>query len=66
MRILTNIVSRLRVTESRLQQKRGGPYVIRRDGVPPDRLETQAGRFLLRKDDTWVLNITIYTLLPIK
>jgi hypothetical protein len=38
------------------------PYVLRQDGVPPGSMQAQEDRFLLRKDDTWVLNITVYTL----
>jgi hypothetical protein len=55
-------ISGLRVAESRIQQKRAGPYVIRQDGIPPGSLEAQEDRFLLRKDGIWVLNITVYTL----
>jgi hypothetical protein len=39
-----------------------GPYVLRQDGVPPDSLDSQEYRFLLRKDLTWVLNLTVFAL----
>jgi len=39
-----------------------GPYVMRQDGVPPGSSRSQEDRFLLRKDGTWVLNITVFTL----
>ena len=39
-----------------------GPYVLRQDGVPPGSLHAREDRFLLRKDGTWVLNVTAFTL----
>ena len=38
-----------------------GPYVIRQVGVPPGS-SSQEDRFLLRKDGTWVLDVTAFTL----
>ena len=39
-------LSILRVAKSRFQQKRAGPYVLHRDGVPPDSLHAREERFL--------------------
>ena len=39
-----------------------GRYVIRQDGVPPGSSSSQEDRFLLRKDGTWVLDVTAFTL----
>ena len=39
-----------------------GPYVIRQVGVPPGSSSSQEDRFLLRKDGTWVLDVTAFTL----
>ena len=55
-------LSRLRVAESQHQQKRARALLIRQDGVPPGSSASQEDRFLLRKDGTWVLNITAFTL----
>ena len=38
------------------------PYVIRQEGLPPDRSSSQEDRFLLRKDGTSALDITAFTL----
>ena len=39
-----------------------GPYVVRQDGVPLGSSSTQEDRFLLRKDGTWILDVTAFTL----
>ena len=62
MRILTNAYQDCELLNLGFNKNGRGPYVIRQDGIPPDSLEAQEDRFLLRKDGTWVLNITVYTL----
>jgi hypothetical protein len=39
-----------------------GPYILRQEGVPPDSVTAEEDRFLLRKDLTWVINLTVFTL----
>ena len=59
MRILTNAYQDCELLNLGFNKNGRGPYVIRQDGIPPG---SQEDRFLLRKDGTWVLNITVYTL----
>src|SRR6516225_5263284 len=62
MRILTNDYNDCALLNLGTNQNGHGPYVIRQDGVPPGSSSSQEDRFLLRKDGTWVLNITAFTL----
>ena len=62
MRILTNDYQDCELLNLATNRNGHGPYVMRQDGVPPDSLRSQEDRFLLRKDGTWVLNITVFTL----
>ena len=62
MRILTNDYNDCALLNLGTNKSGHGPYVIRQDGVPPGSLSSQEDRFLLRKDGTWVLNITAFTL----
>ena len=62
MRILTNDYKDCELLNLGTNKSGHGPYVIRQDGVPPGSLSSQEDRFLLRKDGTWVLNITAFTL----
>lgn len=39
-----------------------GPYALRQTGYPPGSMNLQQDNFLLRKDGTWVLNLTAFTL----
>jgi len=62
MRILTNDYKDCELLNLGTNKSGHGPYVIRQDGVPPGSSSSQEDRFLLRKDGTWVLNITAFTL----
>ena len=62
MRILTNRYRDCELLNLGSNKNGRGPYVLRQDGVPPDSLHGREDRFLLRKDGTWVLNITEFTL----
>jgi hypothetical protein len=62
MRILTNNYQDCELLNLGTNRNGRGPYVLRQDGVPPESLTSQEGRFLLRKDRTWVLNVTVFTL----
>ncbi len=62
MRILTNMHQDCEMLNLGFNKNGRGPYVLRQDGVPPDSLQAEEDRFLLRKDGTWVLNITVYAL----
>ena len=62
MRILTNDYQDCELLNLATNPNGHGPYVIRQDGVPPDSSRSQEDRFLLRKDGTWVLNVTAFTL----
>jgi diacylglycerol kinase (ATP) len=62
MRVLTNMYQDCELLNLGFNKNGRGPYVLRQDGIPPDSLEELEDRFLLRKDGTWVLNITVYTL----
>jgi hypothetical protein len=39
-----------------------GPYVLRQSGSPPGSMTLQQDSYLLRKDGTWVLNLTVFSL----
>ena len=62
MRILSNDYKDCELLNLGTNKSGHGPYVIRQDGVPPGSSSSQEDRFLLRKDGTWVLNITAFTL----
>ena len=62
MRILTNDYKDCELLNLGTNKNGHGPYVIRQDGVPPGSSSSQEDSFLLRKDGTWVLNITAFTL----
>ena len=62
MRILTNDHQDCQLLNLGTNANGHGPYVIRQDGVPPGRSSSQEDRFLLRKDGTWVLDVTAFTL----
>ena len=62
MRILTNSYNDCELLNLGTNKNGHGPYVVRQDGVPPESSSSQEDRFLLRKDGTWVLNITVFTL----
>ena len=62
MQILTNACKDCVLLNLGTNKSGHGPYVIRQDGVPPGSSSSEEGRFLLRKDGTWVLNITAFTL----
>jgi hypothetical protein len=62
MRILTNDYKDCELLNLATNRNGHGPYVVRQDGVPPDSSRSQEDRFLLRKDGTWVLNVTAFTL----
>jgi len=62
MRILTNDYNDCELPNLGTNKNGHGPYVIRQDGVPPGSSGSQEDRFLLRKDGTWVLNVTAFTL----
>jgi hypothetical protein len=62
MRILTNDCKDCVLLNLGTNKSGHGPYVIRQDGVPPGSSSSEEERFLLRKDGTWVLNITAFTL----
>jgi hypothetical protein len=62
MRILTNDYRDCELLNLGTNPNGHGPYVIRQDGVPPGSSSSQEDRFLLRKDGTWVLDVTAFTL----
>jgi hypothetical protein len=62
MRILTNDYNDCQLLNLGTDKNGHGPYVIRQDGVPSGSSSSQEDSFLLRKDGTWVLNITAFTL----
>jgi hypothetical protein len=62
MRILTNDYQDCELLNLATNKNGHGPYVIRQDGVPPGSSSSQEDRFLLRKDGTWVLDVTAFTL----
>ena len=62
MRILTNDYNDCKLLNLATNKNGHGPYVIRQDCVQPGSSSSQEDRFLLRKDGTWVLNITAFTL----
>jgi hypothetical protein len=62
MQIITNNYQDCELLNLGTNPNGRGPYVLRQDGIPPDSLSSPEGRFLLRKDGTWVLNVTAFTL----
>jgi hypothetical protein len=62
MRTLTNDYNDCELLNLGYNRNGHGPYVVRQDGVAPESLRTQEDRFYLRKDGTWVLNVTALTL----
>jgi len=62
MRMLTNDYQDCELLNLATNKNGHGPYVIRQDGVPPGSSSSQEDRFLLRKDGTWVLDVTAFTL----
>jgi hypothetical protein len=62
MRLLTNDYNDCELLNLVTNKSGHGPYVIRQDGAPPGSSSSQEDRFLLRKDGTWVLSITAFTL----
>jgi hypothetical protein len=62
MRILTNDYQDCQLLNLGTNKNGHGPYVIRQDGVSPGSSSSQEDSFLLRKDGTWVINITAFTL----
>jgi hypothetical protein len=62
MRILTNDYRDCELLNLGTNANGHGPYVVRQDGVPPGSSSLQDDRFLLRKDGTWVLDVTAFTL----
>jgi predicted component of type VI protein secretion system len=62
MRTLTNDYNDCELLNLGYNTNGHGPYVVRQDGVAPNSLRTQEDRFYLRKDGTWVLNVTVLTL----
>ena len=62
MRVLTNDYKDCELLNLGTNSNGHGPYVVRQDGVRPGSSRSQEDRFLLRKDGTWVLNVTAFTL----
>ena len=62
MRTLTNNYRDCELLNLSYNKDGRGPYVLRQDGVPPDSASPREYRFLLRKDLTWVLNLTVFAL----
>jgi|SRR6516165_2188767 len=62
MRTLTNDYQDCELLNLGTNANGHGPYVVRQDGVPPGSSSTQEDRFLLRKDGTWILDVTAFTL----
>jgi len=62
MRTLTNNYRDCELLNLSYNKDGRGPYVLRQDGVPPDSTSPREYRFLLRKDLTWVLNLTVFAL----
>jgi hypothetical protein len=62
MRNLTNDYNDCELVNLGYNRDGRGPYILRQDGVPPDSLTPQEDRFWLRKDLTWVINLTVFTL----
>jgi hypothetical protein len=62
MRTLTNDYNDCELLNLGYNPNGHGPYVVRQDGAAPGSLRTQEDRFYLRKDGTWVLNVTALTL----
>ena len=62
MRTLTNNYHDCELLNLSYNRDGQGPYVLRQDGFPPDSVSPHEYRFLLRKDCTWVLNLTVFAL----
>jgi hypothetical protein len=62
MRTLTNNYRDCELLNLSYNKDGRGPYVLRQDGVPPDSASPREYRFLLRKDLTWVLNLSVFAL----
>jgi hypothetical protein len=62
MRTLTNNYRDCELLNLSYNKDGRGPYVLRQDGVPPDSASPHEYRFLLRKDLSWVLNLTVFAL----
>lgn len=59
---LTNFVDQCDLLNLAFESNGRGPYALRQDGSPPDRMPPKQERYLLRKDGTWVLNLTAFSL----
>jgi hypothetical protein len=62
MRTLTNAYQDCELLNLGSNKDGRGPYLLRQDGVPPDSVNPRENRYLLRKDLTWVLNLTVFAL----
>ena len=62
MRTLTNNYHDCELLNLGYNRDGRGPYVLRQEGFPPDSVSPHEYRFLLRKDCTWVLNLTVFAL----
>lgn len=39
-----------------------GPFVLRQEGVPPNSMDGQEDRYILRRDGVWVINFAVFDL----
>ena len=62
MPVLTNFADHCDLVNLGLSSGGHGPYILRQSGNAPGSMTLQQDNFLLRKDGTWVLNITVFSL----